>query len=79
VTCRECSEFLSDYLDGELDAAVRVVFDQHLSRCPNCVTYLQQFSATIRAGRLAFADDDSADECPLPEEMIQAILQARRA
>lgn len=78
MTCRECSEFLSDYLDGELDAAVRAVFDQHLARCPNCVTYLQQFSATIRAGRLAFADDDSAAECPLPEEMIQAILEARR-
>ena len=79
MTCRECSEFLSDYLDGELATAVSASFDQHLSRCPNCVTYLEQFSATIRAGRLAFADDESAGECPLPEEMIRAILEARRA
>ena len=79
MTCRECSEFLSDYLDGELDAVVRASFDQHLSRCPNCVTYLDQFAATIRAGKLAFADDESGAECPLPEELIRAILEARRA
>jgi anti-sigma factor RsiW len=79
VTCRECSEFLSDYLDGELEASVRATFDQHLSLCPNCVTYLEQFAATIRAGRLAFADDDASGECPFPEELIQAILAARRA
>jgi anti-sigma factor RsiW len=78
VNCRECSAFLSDYLDNELDQSVRAVFDEHLSRCRNCVTYLEQFSATIRAGQLAFADDDDG-ECLLPEELIQAILQARRA
>ena len=78
MTCRECSEFLSDYLDGELDPAVRATFDQHLSRCPSCVTYLDQFAATIRAERLAFADDEDS-ECPLPEELIRAILEARRA
>jgi anti-sigma factor RsiW len=77
VTCRECSEFLSDYLDGELDPAVRATFDHHLSLCPNCVTYLEQFAATIRAGQLAFADDEPGGECPLPEELIRAILEAR--
>ena len=79
MTCRECSEFLSDYLDGELEAVVRASFDRHLSLCPNCVIYLEQFSATIRAGRLAFADDETGADCPLPEEMIRAILEARRA
>ena len=79
MTCRECSDFLSDYLDGEMEAAVRAAFDLHLSRCPNCVIYVHQFAATIRAGRLAFSDDDAGGECPLPEELIRAILEARRA
>lgn len=79
MTCRECSEFLSDYLEGELDAAARASFDHHLSLCPNCVTYLEQFAATIRAGKLAFADDEAGGECSLPEELIRAILEARRA
>lgn len=77
MTCRECSEFLSEYLDGELDLEVRASFDQHLTRCPNCVVYLEQFAATIRAGKLAFEDDEAGGECPLPEELIRAILEAR--
>jgi anti-sigma factor RsiW len=55
----------------------REVFDRHLGACPNCVTYLEQFRATIAAGKRACADDDAA--AMVPEELIQAILQARKA
>jgi anti-sigma factor RsiW len=79
VTCRECSEFLSDYLDGELEIDVRAVFERHLAACPNCVIYLEQFSATVKAGRQAFADDPRDESCQLPEELIRAILASRRA
>ena len=76
MTCRECAEFLSDYLDGELAIEVRLVFESHLSLCPNCVTYLEQFRATVLAGQAAFGDDA---EAVVPEELIQAILASRRA
>jgi anti-sigma factor RsiW len=79
VTCRECSEFLSDYLDGELEIDVRAVFERHLAACPNCVIYLEQFSATVKAGRQAFADDIRDESCQLPEELIRAILASRRS
>ena len=75
MTCRECAEFLSDYLDGELAVEIRAVFDRHLSLCPNCVTYLEQFRVTVLAGQAAFGDDSEAD---VPEELIQAILASRR-
>jgi anti-sigma factor RsiW len=75
MTCRECAEFLSDYMDGDLTAEVRLVFERHLSVCPNCVTYLEQFRATVVAGQAAFGDDAEAD---VPEELIQAILASRR-
>ena len=77
MTCRECAEFLSDYLDGDLDAGVRQVFEQHLSLCPNCVTYLEQFRVTIQAGQDAFGDPP-ADDAAVPEELIRAILASRR-
>jgi anti-sigma factor RsiW len=77
VTCRECSEFLSDYLEGALPDAVRDTFEVHLSRCPNCVTYLEQLRTAIRAGQLAFADSCDEDT-QLPEELIRAILEARK-
>ena len=75
MTCRECSEFLSDYLDGDLAVEARATFERHLSACPNCVTYLEQFAATIRAGKVACASEASED---LPEELVRAILDARR-
>lgn len=75
MTCRECGEFLSDYLAGELPSDVRSTFERHLSLCPNCVTYLEQYRATVRAGQAAFGDDAEAD---VPEELIRAILASRR-
>ncbi len=76
MTCRECAEFLSDYLEGDLAIEIRQVFDRHLSLCPNCVTYLAQSRATVLAGQAAFGDDAEPD---VPEELIQAILASRRA
>ena len=75
MTCRECSEFLSDYLEGELAHEVRAVFERHLSLCPNCEIYLAQFRATVLAGQRAFDDDASG---VVPEELIRAILAARK-
>jgi anti-sigma factor RsiW len=76
MTCRECAEFLSDYLDGDLEAETRQIFERHLSLCPNCVTYLEQFRATVRAGQAAYGDDAQPD---VPEELIKAILASRRS
>jgi hypothetical protein len=76
VTCRECSEFLADYAAGELDPAVRAIFEHHLKLCANCVIYVEQYSHTILATRAAFGDD--AGDVDLPEELIRAILAARQ-
>ena len=75
MNCRECADFLSDYMSGELPLAEREAFDRHLARCPNCVAYLDQLQAAVRAGKRACADL----EAEIPEELIRAILKARRA
>jgi len=78
VTCRECDEFLSDYLAGELPAEVVTTFETHLSRCRNCVTYMEQYRETILAGQRA-CEAGAADAPPeMPEELIRAILAARK-
>lgn len=77
MNCRECAEFLADYLAGELAEEVRTTFERHLGRCPNCVTYLEQYKATVRAGQAAFADDAAGEEPDFPEELVRAILAAR--
>jgi anti-sigma factor RsiW len=79
VTCREFADFMMDYLTGELSADVVALFERHLSRCPNCRTYLAQYRATVSAGREAFADEDSSLPEDVPEDLIQAILASRRS
>jgi anti-sigma factor RsiW len=79
VTCRECADFLSDYLAGDLPAGMVATFERHLTLCPNCVTYLQQLRETIVAGQRAFEEDPDSQPPEIPEDLIRAILAARKA
>ena len=58
MTCREMAEFLADYIGGELPAEVRVTFERHIEDCHNCLVFLDQYRATIVAGRTAYAELD---------------------
>lgn len=75
MTCRECADFLSEYLDDQLPAEVRATFERHLTACHNCQVYLEQLRQTIVAGKNAFEDEQTRE---IPEEVIRAILAARR-
>ena len=78
ITCRELIGFLADYLDGALPPAQRGEFDRHLAICPSCVNYLETYKATIRLGKSAFCEPGGAPPGDVPEELIAAILAARR-
>lgn len=77
MTCRELVEFLMDYLDDALPADVRAQLEIHMSCCPNCVRYVETYRTTTTLTRIAFevCDDDPAAD--VPEELVQAILNAR--
>jgi anti-sigma factor RsiW len=71
ITCQELVELVTDYLEGTLDADMRVRFEQHLASCSGCREYLEQMELTIRAtGRLS---EDS-----LPPAATEALLDAFR-
>ena len=73
--CREISDFLMAYLDGELPAEQREAFDKHLAACPPCATYLKSYEATVRLGKLCGCSGLPA--APIPENLVKAILEAR--
>jgi anti-sigma factor RsiW len=75
VTCREFADFVMDYFDGQLGAEARARFDRHLSLCPDCVSYLQQYRDTVQAGQAAFDDELPA---AVPDDLVRAILDAKR-
>jgi anti-sigma factor RsiW len=78
MNCREFTEFLHEYLFGDLPAAERAEFEKHLVECPWCVAYLDSYRKTIQLEQAAFAAaEDAPPPADAPEELIQAILQAR--
>jgi len=78
MKCRDCVEFLMEYLDGTLAESERRVFEAHLGECPPCGHYLDSYRETVRLGRtLCEADERVPPE--MPEELVSAILAARSA
>ena len=78
MNCREFTEFLHEYLVGNLPAEQRTEFDKHLAECPWCVAYLDSYQKTIQLEQAAFSTPESEPPpADAPEELIQAILRAR--
>ncbi len=77
MTCREFVEFLWRYTEDDLSPTERTTFDDHLTKCPHCVKYLQQYQDTVRIGKTAVAPSTDPLPTNVPEDLIQAILKAR--
>ena len=77
MTCRDFIEFLIDYVSGELAESERALFDAHLAACPDCRAYLKSYERTIALEKAALGDAAAAVR-EMPEELVQAILIARR-
>ena len=57
LACREVVELVTNYLEGALPESEHRRVEAHLSVCPHCTTYLQQFRQTIAAtGKLTEQD-----------------------
>ena len=79
MTCREFADFMMDYLSGELTSESRAHVEHHLSLCANCRKYLRAYEETVKLGKRAFEDEDTALPGDVPEELVNAILSARRS
>jgi anti-sigma factor RsiW len=77
MNCREFTEFLHEYLFGNLPAEERAEFEKHLAECPWCVAYLDSYRKTVELEQAAFSmPADAAPPADAPEELIKAILDA---
>ena len=72
LTCKEFTEAITDYLEGDLTFTQRVRFQMHLGMCMGCRRYLRQMKLTIRTlGRLP--------EEPIPPAVRNELLQRFRS
>lgn len=74
MTCRELTDFLSDYVADDLPDHIQREFEFHLRLCRDCKVFMVQFRETVHAGQDAFADAPGA--APMPEGLIRAIMLA---
>jgi anti-sigma factor (TIGR02949 family) len=47
LSCQDIIEIVTEYLEGAMSTEERQRFEDHLSSCPGCVTYVEQIRRTI--------------------------------
>lgn len=76
LTCREIIDFVAAYLDGELPDRERAIFSAHLTICPDCVNYVESYKQTLALAKQTKATTEAAS---IPDELVRAVLAARKA
>ena len=78
ITCRQFEDFILAYLEGDLPEKQRFVFELHLKVCRECRDYLAAYRRTIEVSRRAFEGPDDPVPDEVPEDLVKAVLAARR-
>jgi anti-sigma factor RsiW len=78
LSCRELTDFIYAYEEGELPGDDRAAFDAHLAECPDCVAYLAGYRRSVSLGKQAFEGPDEPAPDDVPADLIRAVLAARR-
>ena len=79
ITCTEFEEFVISYLDGDLNPKQKSMFEWHIRLCRECREYLAAYQRSIELGRGALSTDDDQLPEDVPEDLIKAIIEARKA
>lgn len=79
IDCEQFESFLIDYLEGDLPDRQRAVFEFHLKICRECRDYLAAYRRTIEVGKAAFIDPQADLPDDVPDDLVKAVLEARKA
>jgi anti-sigma factor RsiW len=77
ITCKEFEGFVLSYLDDDLPAAQRSVFELHMRLCRECRDYLAAYQRAQELGVATLGPCEEAVPDDVPEDLVKAILDAR--
>ena len=69
LTCKDFLKELTDFLDENLDAEVRVKLEKHMSECPNCWVIADTTRRTIQVFK-------GYDAYPIPKDVEDRLMRA---
>lgn len=78
ISCKSFDAFIVDYIDGNLTNEERQIFIKHMNECPPCKTYLENYQNSIALSQTAFSSTKECSKKEIPEQLISAILDARK-
>lgn len=71
IPCKKLISELSNFLDNEIDPALRQELEEHMGRCPDCRLILDTTRKTIQIYR-------GCEPYPLPQSLHDRLQQAVR-
>jgi anti-sigma factor RsiW len=71
LNCRRVILEVSNYIDGDVDAALKQEIEEHLKDCPDCMVVVIQMKLTVEI----FCDTQPLD---LPQEVRSRLHEALR-
>ena len=77
ITCQEFEAFVLNYLDNSLPVEQRKLFEWHLRLCRECRQYLAAYERTIELGQAVLGAADDPVPRDVPDDLVQAILDAQ--
>ena len=78
INCREFEAFLIDYFEDSLPKRQRLDLEMHMKLCRESREYLIAFKRSIDVSKRVFADLDEPTPVDVPEDLVRAIIDARK-
>jgi anti-sigma factor RsiW len=78
VRCVEFVEQITEWLEGGLSDAERLLFEEHLAYCSPCGRYVDQFRSALRLLRDSDQRLGDAPPQPLRGALLEAFRQRQR-
>lgn len=79
ITCNEFEDFILAYLEDDLPQKQKPVFEMHLKVCRECRDYLQAYRATMELAKNTLKAESQLLPEDVPQDLVKAVLAARRA
>lgn len=76
LTCRECSEWLMDYVEGALSPEKVESFESHVAGCPACDVYVKNYRRVVEMASLLGRPAAAPKATPVPSQLVSSILRA---